>query len=110
MLQLSCMAFAANSKLARIRKAMAADDWELAIRLAAKFPSLGEQAADLRRANDAMNNPQLYRQLGHDLQEIREKGVAALKVRFSKSWQSVERFDKRDSMRSNQKGGSRGSM
>lgn len=88
------MPLAPDSKLARIREAMAGGDWDSAIRMAARFPALGEQAVDIRRANDAMNNPGLYRQLGHHLEEIREKGIAALKTRFSKSWQSVEHFGK----------------
>lgn len=94
-----------NSKLARIREAMAGDDWDRAIRMAARFPALGEQAIDIRRANDAMNNPGLYRQLGHDLEEIRQKGISALKTRFSKSWQSVEHSGKHTAEKSKRGGG-----
>jgi hypothetical protein len=88
------MPLAPDSKLAKIRDAMAGGDWDGAIRMAARFPALGEQAIDIRRANDALNNPGLYRQLGHDLEEIRQKGIFALKTRFSKSWQSVKNSDK----------------
>jgi hypothetical protein len=88
------MPLAPDSKLAKIRNAMAGGDWDGAIRMAARFPALGEQATDIRRANDAINNPGLYRQLGHDLEEIRQKGISALKTRFSKSWQSVKNSDK----------------
>jgi hypothetical protein len=84
------MALDSNSKLARVREAMMADDWEHAIQLAARFPALGDQSSDIRRANDAMNNPRLYEQLGHDLLEVRRKGIAALKKRFSKSWENVK--------------------
>jgi hypothetical protein len=84
-----------HSKLARVREAMASNDWERAIRLAARFPTLGEHGAAIRRANDAINNPRLYKQLGHDLEEIRMKAIAALKQRFSKSWQNVEDSGKR---------------
>jgi cell fate (sporulation/competence/biofilm development) regulator YlbF (YheA/YmcA/DUF963 family) len=79
-----------HSKLARVRKAMAECDWNSAIKLAAQFQNLGKQAADIQRANDAINNPELYQQLRRDINEIRRRGIAALQERFSKSWQSVQ--------------------
>jgi hypothetical protein len=93
-----------HSKLARVREAMASNDWKRAIRLAARFPALGEHGPVIRRANDAINNPRLYKQLGHDLEEIRMKAIAALKQRFSKSWQNVEGSGKNVSERSKHKG------
>lgn len=99
------MPLAQNSKLARIRHAMAAADWQRAIRLAARFPVLGEHGVDIRRANDAINNPRIYRQLGHDLQEIQQRGIAALKARFSKSWKSVGQSANKASEANSEKGG-----
>jgi hypothetical protein len=97
------MSFTKNSKLARIRQAMAAGDWDRAIRLAARFPILGEQTLAIRRANDALNNSRLYLQLRHDVTKIRQEGIAALKTRFSKSWQSVANPDKTHPRRKEQK-------
>lgn len=83
--------FDPKSKLAKVREAMANEDWELAIRLAAKFPSLGEHEAAIHRAKDAASNAHLYAQLGYDLAAIRQQGIEALKERFSRSWDAVER-------------------
>jgi hypothetical protein len=84
------MPFDSYSKLARIREAMARRDWGRALKLAAQFQELGDEAICIRRANDAINNPRLYEQLGHDLARIRRDGIAALKKRFSKSWKDVQ--------------------
>lgn len=75
-----------TSKLAAVRTAMVNDDWETAIKLAARFPMLGAQASAIQRARDALNNPGLYLELGHDLDRLHKEAVAALKERFSKSW------------------------
>jgi len=80
-----------NTKLELVRKAMAKKDWDLAIKLAARFPSLGSHGSVIRRAKDAMNNPKLYEQLGRDLKLIKKEAIAALKERFSKSWDEVKK-------------------
>lgn len=79
-----------ESKLARVREAMARRDWDRALKLAAQFHELGDEAIYIRRANDAINNPRLYEQIGHDLVRIRREGITALKKRFSKSWKNVQ--------------------
>src|SRR5438552_4102232 len=72
-----------QTKLAHIRTAMADGDWDRAITLAARFQSLGQQGPAIRRARDAMTNPELYKQLGRDAAAIRREGIAAIKDRFS---------------------------
>lgn len=79
-----------ESKLAQIRQAMADLDWDRAIKLAARFQNLGVHRPPILRAKDSLNNPRLYEQLGHDLAEIREQAIAALKERFSKSWEEAQ--------------------
>jgi hypothetical protein len=79
-----------DTKLSQIRKAMAADDWETAFRLAARFQRLGEHAVAIRRAADASLRADFYRQLGYDVDQVRAEGIAALKQRFSKSWQRTK--------------------
>jgi hypothetical protein len=78
-----------DTKLADLRLAMQDGDWNRALRLAARFQRLGEQSQPIRRAADAIANPKFYLQLGYDLSEIRAKGIAALKERYNKSWDSV---------------------
>ena len=83
------MALDPSTKLARVREAMSDGDWPLAIKLAAKFQSLGDQEEAIRRAKDALNNPEMYTQLGHDLEAVLQAGIAALKTRFSRSWEAA---------------------
>jgi hypothetical protein len=79
-----------DTKLAQIRSAMAADDWDTALRLAARFQRLGDQAVAIRRAADIRLRPNFYRQLGYDVDQVRADGIAALKERFSKSWKQAK--------------------
>lgn len=79
-----------STKLAKVREAMAKGDWHRAIRLAARFRSLGRQAEPIHRAKDALNNPEMYRQLARDVDTIVAEGIAALKERFSISWDSLK--------------------
>jgi hypothetical protein len=87
------MAFDPNTKTAAVRDAMARGDWDLAIRLAARLRTLGEHATAIRRAKDAINNPSLYAQLGYDLDAVRGEAIAAIKDRFSRSWDAVKDGD-----------------
>lgn len=80
-----------STKLAKVREAMAADDWELAIKLASKLGSLGKYQAPIDRAKDFLNNPRMYRQLGFDQAEVMAAGKAALKKKFSNSWKAVKK-------------------
>src|SRR5205085_1925849 len=80
-----------DTKLASLRLAMSNDDWDGALRVAARFQRLGKQAAAIRRAADAVVNPSFYLQLGYDLQDVKSQGIAALKERFNQSWEEVQR-------------------
>jgi hypothetical protein len=79
-----------DTKLAQIRRAMAAGDWDTALRLAARFQRLGDQAVAIRRAANILLRPNFYQQLGYDLEHVRADGIAALKERFSKSWKQAK--------------------
>jgi hypothetical protein len=78
-----------DTKLAKVRSAMRDGDWDTAFRLAARFQRLGVHAEAIRRAADAAGKPAFYRQIGYDLDEVRAAGIAALKERFSKSWEDA---------------------
>ena len=75
-----------DTKLAKIRKAMADENWDEALRLAARFQRLGEQAEAIKRAANALTNPAFYEGLGYNLAQVRTKGIDALKERYSESW------------------------
>ncbi len=78
-----------DTKLASIRAAMAANDWKEALRIAGRFQRLGEHGDAIRTARDALNNRRFYEQLGKNVDELVEAGIAALKQRYDKSWGSV---------------------
>jgi hypothetical protein len=84
------MALDPTTKLARVRQAMAAEDWELAIALASKLRSLGKHQMEIDRAKDFLNHPAMYEQLGYKRTEVIEAAIAALKNKFSKSWAAVQ--------------------
>ena len=84
------MALDPNTKLAQIRDAMASGDWDSAVCAAAKFKDLGEFGEAIRRGKDAINNPELYKQLGFDLEEVRKEAINALKSKYSNSWKAIE--------------------
>jgi hypothetical protein len=72
-------------------RAMAADDWDTALRLAARFQRLGDHKVAIKRAADAVLRPDFYRQLGYDIGAVHSEGIAALKDRFSQSWAKTRR-------------------
>lgn len=78
-----------DTKLASNRGAMAAGDWDAALKAAAKFQRLGEHDKAIRRAASAVGNPGFYEQLGHDVEALRDAGIEAMKQRFDKSWKEV---------------------
>ena len=74
-----------RTKLSFVIEAMNAGDWREALRLAAKFPQLGEQAKAIRDGNEAFVRPDFYRQIHKDPAALIEAGKAALIARYSAS-------------------------
>ena len=71
-----------ETKISKLRAAMAANDWILAMRIAAKFPRLGAEKAAITRAHDAKLRPDFYRQIGKNPCALFEEGKAALVRRY----------------------------
>jgi|WetSurMetagenome_2_1015567.scaffolds.fasta_scaffold378767_2 hypothetical protein len=78
-----------DTKLEKIRVAMENNDWDSALKIAASFSRLGKHRDDIKRAAEFTSNPSFYSQIGYDLADIKDKGIKALKERFSRSWESV---------------------
>jgi hypothetical protein len=70
-------------KIDTLRDYMSAGQWHEAIKLAAKFPRLGEHKVAITRAKDAIVNPGFCRQLGRDPDALIVAGIAALQDRYS---------------------------
>lgn len=55
-----------RGKLDRLLDAVRAGDWSAALRLAASYADLDDEAAAIRRGYEATVRPQFYRELGRD--------------------------------------------
>lgn len=71
-----------QKKIDTLRAMMKANDWESAIKFAAKFPRLGESKTAITRAKDCLNNPKFYIQMGFDVNQAIKAGKSALISRY----------------------------
>lgn len=74
---------APRTKLSVIRELMAAEQWEKAVRMAAKFPRLGDQRNAILDAALAYTNPSFCSQIRKDPEALKVAGRAALIERFA---------------------------
>ena len=72
-----------TTKLSQLRAAMADGDTTAALRIAAKFPRLGEHKEPITRAWAALNNRRLYAEMGHDVDSLVSVGVDAVRLKYS---------------------------
>lgn len=73
-----------QTKLSQLKAAMRAGDWQLALRIAARFSELGDDKAAILRGHEAYTNPRFYLQLGKDLDVLKAEGKRALIARYQK--------------------------
>lgn len=71
-----------KTKLSQVKEAVSAGDWNLALRIAAKFPQLGEHKKAIVTAHECLVHPGFYKQLGKDEAALIEAGKAALCERY----------------------------
>ena len=71
-------------KRAQIRAAMQTGNWQLALRIAARFRDRDKHAAAIQRAHEAYANARFYKQLGKDPERLKEAGKRALVSRYDK--------------------------
>lgn len=71
-----------QTKLAKLKAALAAGDHAGALRIAAKFPQLGSEKVAITRAWAAHQNPDFYRQLGQDPDALFAAGISAIRTRY----------------------------
>lgn len=70
------------TKLARLRAALAKGREIEALRIAAKFPILGDDKADITRGWAAYQAPGFYREIGRDPAKLVQLGVDAVRARY----------------------------
>lgn len=78
------------TKISKLKAAAAKGDWAEALRIAARFPELGEHRAAITRAHEAHANARFYRGLGKDPEALIADGIAALKDRYDLEPKSTE--------------------
>jgi len=71
-----------ETKLSKVKAAMDAGNWQEAIRLAAKFPQLGDHRGAILDAQMAYSNPRFLLQLKKDPEAVKAAGKAALLARY----------------------------
>lgn len=71
-----------GTKLQTLNDAAARQDWQGALRIAAKFADLGEHKAAIVRGHEAHNNARFAKQLGRDPQGDIDAGILALCARY----------------------------
>jgi len=71
-----------KTKLSILREHMAAGRWREAIRLAARFPQLGDQRGAILDAQLAYTSPDFVRGIRKDPDALIAGGIAALRARY----------------------------
>jgi len=70
------------TKLSKVIEAWRAGNKAEALRLAAKFPQLGEHKERITRGHQARLRPDFYRELGQDPDALFADGLAAMLERY----------------------------
>ena len=71
-----------ETKLSIVKRHMGAGEWQAAIRIAARFPRLGEHRNAILDAHGAYTNPRFFAQIGKDIEALKASGQRALLDRF----------------------------
>lgn len=71
-----------DTKVERVRAAVAAEDWRTALRLAKDMSSLGADEGPISRAWEALVRPTFLREVKKDPDAVFDEGVAVLRRRF----------------------------
>jgi hypothetical protein len=79
-----------ETKLSKLKAAARKGDWQEALRIASRFPQLGDHAADIKRGHEAHTNSRFYAQVGRDGGTLIAAGIAALKARYGLNDQGEE--------------------
>lgn len=72
-----------RTKLSIVQEHMASGHWKNAIRIAARFPQLGDHRGAILDAHMAYTNPRFLTQIGKDIQAAKDAGIAAMEQRFA---------------------------
>ena len=71
------------AKIHELRSMMESGDWHGALRMASRFPRLGDHDEQIRLGWSALTNAGFYRQIGKDPDALVQAGIRALMERYS---------------------------
>ncbi len=71
-----------KTKLSVLKEYASSNDWQSALRIAAKFPRLGKEEKAIKRAHESFSNASFYTQLGYDIEKLRLDGINALVTKY----------------------------
>lgn len=69
-------------KIDRIRALIQQQDWNAALRIAARFPRLGNERKAITRAASALLSPAFYDSIGVDVDDVLRQGKEALVKKY----------------------------
>lgn len=69
-------------KLDIVKMHAANGNWHEAIKVAAKFPRLGDEKKAITRAKDCILNPRFYESMGFDVEAEIQSGIFALRSKY----------------------------
>jgi hypothetical protein len=72
------------TKISIVRECMATGRWREAVRIAARFPRLGDDKSAIQRAWPTFYNPNFCRQVGRDPEAMISAGREALRRRHGR--------------------------
>lgn len=73
-----------ETKLSKLKAAFDNGDHVAALRIAAKFPQLGEEKEAITRAWNAIQSPDFYREIGKDPEAMIADGIESIRRRYYK--------------------------
>jgi hypothetical protein len=72
-----------KTKIEQLRSMWIRGDQIGALRMAAKFPRLGDEREAITRGWEASRNPAFYRQIGRDPEALVDAGIEALVAKYA---------------------------
>jgi hypothetical protein len=70
------------TKLEQVKQAYANGNYKDALRIAAKFPQLGDERKAITLASECFSNPRFYQQVGVNIDQTINDGVKALAGKY----------------------------
>ena len=70
------------TKLEQVKQAYATGNYKDALKIAAKFPQLGNERKAITLANECFSNPRFYKQVGVNIDQAIADGVKTLGAKY----------------------------